>query len=68
MKQIVNQKCGKHTVGYDPCIIFKFSFYKVALLIPFLGVKVGMKAKQKNLVNSMHRAANGILSFEMVSL
>ena len=37
-------------------------------MIPFLGVKVGMKAKQKNLVNSMHRGANGILSHEMVSL
>ena len=68
MKQIVNQKFRKHPVGYDLCIIFKFSFCKVALLILFLGLKVGMKAKQKNLVNSMHRGANGILSYEMVSL
>ena len=27
----------------------------------------GMKAKQKNLVNSMHRGADGIVSYEMVS-
>ena len=26
-----------------------------------------MKAKQKNLVNSMHRGADGIVSYEMVS-
>ena len=30
-------------------------------------VIVGMKAKQKNLVNSMHRGADGIVSYEMVS-
>ncbi len=36
-------------------------------MIPLLGVIVGMKAKQKNLVNSMHRGANGIVNYEMVS-
>ena len=67
MKRIVNQKCEKHTVAYGKHIIFKFSFRKLALLIPFLRVIVGIKAKQKSLVSVTHRGVKGMLSYEMVS-
>ena len=67
MKRIVNQKCEKHTVAYDKHIISKFSFRKLALLIPFLRVIVGIKAKQKSLVSVTHRGVKGMLNYEMVS-